>query len=344
MCADHLIETERFRSRRGSRGWVYQRLGSARRPLARGVISGSPRGRRKRRGGPATRFVGGRGGRDPLGLHATARLALRCWRQPAAGVGVSDCRPASPTAHQDWVILVGTYFASFILADVTTTNMLGVDDIRVRKALHDGVPLWRLLLVKNVALLVIVGLPTLVVAMAMTLWTETPARLIVTIPTVAVPILSWIGIGNVTSVVLPVAAEPLICRWRQRRQLRITIAWVASLALPYALFYVAIPSMGYRTNSCGVRCLLLSDQYWATTAAASSTSELRWPCGSAELWSRSWWCRGAACGPLGPLILCDPGAGELASSREPESLTARDVSRRRRPTADFGLACARATQ
>ena len=61
---------------------------------------------------------------------------------------------------------------------------------------------------------------------------------------VAVPILSWIGIGNVMSVVLPVAAEPLICRWRQRRQLRITIAWVASLALPYALFYVADPIDG----------------------------------------------------------------------------------------------------
>ena len=146
--------------------------------------------------------------------------------------------------HQDWVVVVGTYFASFILADVTTTNLLGVDHIRVGKALHDGVPFWRLLLVKNVALIVIVGLPTLVVAMAMTLWMETPARLMVTIPTVAVPILSWIGIGNVMSVLLPVATEPLISRWRQRRQLRLTIAWVAALALPYALFYVADPIDG----------------------------------------------------------------------------------------------------
>ena len=66
----------------------------------------------------------------------------------------------------------------------------------------------------------------------------------VTIPTVAVPILSWIGIGNVMSVLLPVATEPLISRWRQRRQLRLTIAWVAALALPYALFYVADPIDG----------------------------------------------------------------------------------------------------
>ena len=60
--------------------------------------------------------------------------------------------------------------------------------------------MWRSLLVKNVALIAIVGLPTLAVAMAMTLW--------------------------------------------------------------------MVP---------------LSGQSWATTAAASSTSELRLPCGSPEL-------------------------------------------------------------
>jgi hypothetical protein len=169
-----------------------------------------------------------------------------------AGVGVNlvlalvflIVDPLHVHRHQDWVILVGTYFASFILADVTTTNLLGVDYIRVGKALHDGVPLWRLLLVKNVALILIVGLPTLLAAMAMTLWTERPARLVVTIPNVAVPILSWVGIGNVMSVLLPVASVPLICRWRQRRQLRVTIAWVVALALPYALFYVADPIDG----------------------------------------------------------------------------------------------------
>jgi hypothetical protein len=204
--------------------------------------------------------------RDAAAENAAADLRLDFWAAVVAeirwaftpprvwlsGVGVNlllalvflIVDPLHQHGHRDWVILVGTYFASFILADVTTTNLLGVDHIRVGKALHDGVPLWRLLLVKNVALLVIVGLPTLLVAMAMTLWMETPARLMVTIPTVAVPILSWIGIGNVMSVLLPVATEPLISRWRQRRQLRLTIAWVAALALPYALFYVADPIDG----------------------------------------------------------------------------------------------------
>ena len=187
-----------------------------------------------------------------VAVMAEIRWAFTPPRDWLAGVGVNlvlaliflIVDPLHIHRHQDWVILVGTYFASFILADVTTTNLLGVDHVRVRKALDDGVPLWRVLLVKNVALIIIVGLPTLAVAIAMTLWMEKPARLMVTIPNIAVPILSWVGIGNVMSVLLPVASVPLIYRWRQRRQLRVTIAWVAALALPYALFYVADPIDG----------------------------------------------------------------------------------------------------
>jgi len=146
--------------------------------------------------------------------------------------------------HQDWVILVGTYFSSWVLADVTTTNLLGADHYRVQQALSDGVPFWRMLLIKNLALLAIVGLPTLATAMALTLWLETPARLAITIPTVAVPIVSWLGVGNLISVLHPVGVEPLIRRWRQRGNLRRTGGWVLALTLPYALYYVADPMNG----------------------------------------------------------------------------------------------------
>src|SRR5690348_2295851 len=47
-------------------------------------------------------------------------------------------QPLQLPRHHDWVILIGTYFSSFILADITTTNLLGTDHIRVCKALHDG--------------------------------------------------------------------------------------------------------------------------------------------------------------------------------------------------------------
>ncbi|WP_420845701.1 hypothetical protein [Mycobacterium europaeum] len=146
--------------------------------------------------------------------------------------------------HTDWVILVGTYFSSWVLADVTTTNLLGADHYRVREALADGVPVGRILLVKNLALLAIVGLPTVAAAVVLTLCLETPGRLGITIPTVAVPLLSWLGLGNLVSVLYPVGVEPLTRRWRQRGDRRRTVGWLAALALPYAVYYVADPMNG----------------------------------------------------------------------------------------------------
>lgn len=154
-------------------------------------------------------------------------------------------QPITPHGHRhDWVSLIGIYFSSFILADVTTTNLLGVDHIRVQQGLSDGVPLWRVLLIKNLALLVVVALPTLTVAMTLTLILEKPAHLAITIPNVAVPILSWLGVGNVISVLHPVTAVPLVQRWRQRHDRRRTAGWLAALTLPYALCYVADPVQG----------------------------------------------------------------------------------------------------
>jgi hypothetical protein len=146
--------------------------------------------------------------------------------------------------HSDWVILIGTYFSSWVLADVTTTNLLGADHYRVRQALSDGVPFWRIMLIKNLALLAIVGLPTLTAAVALTLWLESPGRLGVTIPTVAVPIVSWLGVGNLISVLHPVSVEPLLRRWRQRGDRLRTGGWLLALSLPYALYYVADPMNG----------------------------------------------------------------------------------------------------
>jgi hypothetical protein len=159
-------------------------------------------------------------------------------------VGWLLVQPLTAGRQQDWVILVGTYFSSWILADVTTTNVLGTDHYRVLAAVRDGVPMSRILLIKNLALLIIVGLPNLLAAMALTLWLETPERLAITIPTVAVPIISWLGVGNLFSVLHPVGVEPLIRRWRQRHDRRRTRGWILALTLPYALYYLADPMNG----------------------------------------------------------------------------------------------------
>ncbi|MGI8666219.1 MAG: hypothetical protein ACR2N4_09340 [Jatrophihabitans sp.] len=149
--------------------------------------------------------------------------------------------PLRGGSHGDWVILVGTYFAVSILADVTTTNVLGLDAVRVRASLARGVPVRRLLLTKNYALLVIVGLPTLLLTAVLTLRSEHPYRLVLTLPGVALPILAWLGVGNVVSVLLPVATRPIRRRWQQRRELLVTGRWLSHLAVPYALLYAVDP-------------------------------------------------------------------------------------------------------
>ncbi len=159
--------------------------------------------------------------------------------------------PLRGRQYGDWVILLGSYFAEFILADVTTTNVLGLDATRVRASLASGVSVRRLLASKNWALLVIVGLPTLAMTALLTLRSELPYRLVLTLPGVALPILTWLGVGNVVSVVLPVAVRSLRTRWQQRRDWRSTLLWLGHLGLPYLLLYGVDPiehagGAGYR--------------------------------------------------------------------------------------------------
>jgi hypothetical protein len=78
----------------------------------------------------------------------------------------------------------------------------------------------------------------------LTLFMETPARFTSTIPEVGVPMLSWLGVGNLVSVLLPVGYEPLVRRWRQRSDLPRTLRWLSQLVLPCGLFYVADPVYG----------------------------------------------------------------------------------------------------
>ena len=132
----------------------------------------------------------------------------------------------------------------FILADVTTTNVLGADAERVRLGLHRGIRLGRILLAKNVALLIIVGLPTLIATALITVNSEADYRLVLTLPGVAFPILTWLGVGNIVSVLLPIAVLPLRQRWQERRDLRRTVLWLLHLGLPYALLFAVNPIGG----------------------------------------------------------------------------------------------------
>jgi hypothetical protein len=149
--------------------------------------------------------------------------------------------PLRGGTHRDWAVLVGTYFAVFVLADVTTTNVLGVDTERTRLRLLRGMSLTRILVVKNLALLIIVGLPTLVATAVITIHDEPDYRLVLTLPGVLYPMLTWLGVGNVASVLLPYWPVPLATRWRERHARSRTARWLACLGLPYALCVAVDP-------------------------------------------------------------------------------------------------------
>lgn len=149
--------------------------------------------------------------------------------------------PLTNRPHHDWAIIVGTYFAVFILADVTTTNVLGADAQRVRQGLEQHIPLRRILLVKNLSLLLIVGVPTLLATALITIASESGYRLVLTLPGVVFPILTWLGVGNLVSVALPVPYATLRQRWAQRHLLRPTVRWLVALGLPYVLLLVIAP-------------------------------------------------------------------------------------------------------
>lgn len=159
--------------------------------------------------------------------------------------------PLTGRSHGSWIVLVGSYFAEFILADVTTTNVLGADAERVRLNLSQNVPVTRLLMTKNLVLLAVVGLPTLALTAVLTLTNTSSYRLVMTLPGVALPILAWLGVGNLVSVLLPVPIKPLLQRWRERHDRRATFRWLFHLALPYLLLYEvdkasAIPRLAMR--------------------------------------------------------------------------------------------------
>jgi hypothetical protein len=145
------------------------------------------------------------------------------------------------TGRPDWAILVGVYFAVFILADVTTTNVLGADALRVRLSLLRGLRVRRVLLLKNLALFLVVGVPTLLLTAVITVCSEADYRLLVTVPRVMYPTLTWLGVGDLVSVMLPVAIIPLRQRWQQRRQIWRSARWLMHLVLPYALLCAVNP-------------------------------------------------------------------------------------------------------
>jgi hypothetical protein len=133
--------------------------------------------------------------------------------------------------------------AAWVIASTLATNQLGDDFEYVLSRLDQGDSVTRILLSKNLVLAALLVPITVAVSVAAQLDITHLHRLF---PSVTEDLLDvfvvllWLGIGGLTSVLLPYRPIPL----RARRQARHTWRrWSACQALPYLLFFVVLPPL-----------------------------------------------------------------------------------------------------
>jgi hypothetical protein len=102
------------------------------------------------------------------------------------------------------------YLFSAVVGSVVCTNSLCFEAERVRAALASGQRVWRILVVQNLAMAILITLAGLPVVAALT-WTR-EANPVALIDQLVTMIFIWLGVGNVLSVIYPLRHEPMAAR------------------------------------------------------------------------------------------------------------------------------------
>lgn len=148
--------------------------------------------------------------------------------------------------HYDTVLLYCVYFATFILADVTTTNIFGLDVARTTQFLSTE-SFARILFRKNAVQFAVIVVPILIVTAAWTEYLYHESEMMRTIPGVLYPMLLFMAIGNLISVLFPVAQAPLAWHIKHWKKWRYQFPLLLSYAIPYVIFalwvYTDLPAV-----------------------------------------------------------------------------------------------------
>jgi hypothetical protein len=165
----------------------------------------------------------------PLVVAGNAGLVVACWKWLPIGL-------------QDWLfhfhgaLAFPMVLATWMLADVPATNVLGDDPQHALDALDDPVALRRLLYAKSIALWLLVCPGCAVVALAVGAatgdWQSAGmiAIWVLLVPAGTLGFSSWLGIY------LPYHPRTLAWRWEQRRtHRRTTVRWLTLILAPYGL-------------------------------------------------------------------------------------------------------------
>ena len=131
--------------------------------------------------------------------------------------------------------------AAWVIASTLATNQLGDDFEYVWSRIEQHDSIVRILLAKNLVLASLLVPITVAVSVATQLDVTRLHRLL---PSVTEDLLDlfvvllWLGIGGLTSVLIPYRPIPPRARWRARNT---WLHWGACQALPYVLFFSVIP-------------------------------------------------------------------------------------------------------
>jgi hypothetical protein len=126
--------------------------------------------------------------------------------------------------------------ATWMLADVPATNILGSDPERIVAAIDDPALLRRLLYAKSAVLWLLVTPVCVLVAIGIGIDRERWSTTLVTIIGIIVVPIGSLGIAGWLGIYFPYHTLPLVERWRHRRPLgRMVVRWIALCLLPYAL-------------------------------------------------------------------------------------------------------------
>lgn len=102
------------------------------------------------------------------------------------------------------------YLFSVVVGSVVCTNSLCFEAERVRAALAGGQRVWRILVVQNLAMAILITIAGLPVVAALT-WTR-EANPVALVDQLVTMVFIWLGVGNVLSVIYPLRHEPMAAR------------------------------------------------------------------------------------------------------------------------------------
>ena len=133
--------------------------------------------------------------------------------------------------------------AAWAIAGTICTNQLGSDSKQVVSALRRSTSVARILVTKSLVLATLLLPVTVAIAVAvevdLTQASTLPQDLTLDLLDAYV-VLLWLGVGSVTSVLIPYQPLPLRTRWRARST---WARWTFTQAVPYAAFFVVLPGL-----------------------------------------------------------------------------------------------------